>query len=359
MNTLLLTCGTLESGGAERVISILSSPFADHFGKVWIATWREAPIFYSFDPRVTVISLPKVAQSDRIVKKGMAFRKMVKNLRPSIVLSFLSPFNMLTLVFLKDVHVIKVVAERNDPRFIKGGVIMRAIRNMLYKQADGILCQTQFIKKCFPKRLQSKICIIYNPVFLDQCLVGKALGAKKLNRIVAVGRLHPQKNHKMLIDAFAKFSEKYPDYTLIIYGKGELRDDILNYIGNIGMASRIFLPGEDKDVQWHITKAQMFVMTSFFEGMPNALIEAMCLGLPCVSTKVSGAIDLIKSGENGILVDTTVEAISKAMEDIASDSIAMKRLGKNAAILYNELKVENISAQWIACLDSFVKDLKE
>lgn len=358
MKTLLLTCGTLESGGAERVISILSSPFADHFDKVWIVTWREAPVFYSFDPRITIISLPKVAKSERIMKKGMAFRKIVKNLQPSIVLSFLSPFNMLTLVFLKGIFVVKVVAERNDPRFIKGGLIMRIIRNKLYKQADGILCQTQFIKECFPKRLQSKIRIIYNPAFLNRCLVGKALEARKLNRIVAVGRLHPQKNHKMLIDAFADFFKKYPDYTLTIYGKGELRDEMLNYIRNIGMASQIFLPGEDKDVQCHITDAQMFVMTSFFEGMPNALIEAMCLGLPCVSTKVSGAIDLIKSGENGILVDTTVDAISKAMENIASDSITMERLGENAATLYNELKVENISAQWIGYLDSFVRNMK-
>lgn len=356
MKTLLLTCGTLESGGAERVISILSSPFADHFDKVWIVTWREAPVFYSFDPRITIISLPKVAKSEQIMKKGMAFRKIVKNLQPSIVLSFLAPFNMLTLVFLKGIFVVKIVAERNDPRFIKGGLIMRIIRNNLYKQADGILCQTQFIKKCFSKHLQSNISIIYNPTFLKPELVGKALGSKKLNKIVSVGRLHPQKNQKMLIDAFVEFIKKYPDYTLTIYGKGELKDELLDYIHKIGMSSRIFLPGEDNDVQRHITDAQMFVMTSFFEGMPNALIEAMCLGLPCVSTKVSGATDLIKSGENGILVDTTVNAISQAMIDTASDSVVMERLGENGVTLYNKLKVETISVQWINYLDSFLEN---
>ena len=162
--------------------------------------------------------------------------------------------------------------------------------------------------------------VIYNPIFLPKEYVGKAIGTEKKNRIVSVARITKQKNPEMLIRAFKKFYIKHSDYTLTMYGNGEDRDYVLDLINKEGLSSCVFLPGAKNNIWDEIADAKCFVMTSWYEGMPNALLEALCLGLPCVSTKVSGAVDLINNGENGILIDldddeSFAEALSQVIDN--------------------------------------------
>lgn len=352
---LLLVCGTLESGGAERVISILSTPFADNFNEVTILMWREAPVFYDIDRRIKLISLPKLANSDNSFKKIAAFRHFVKKYRPCIILSFLTLFNLLTLLSLSGIKIPIIVAERNDPKFIKGGKLVKVFRDLLYRRAKGVLCQTESIKKYFRGCLSGKTYVIYNPVILSQDMIGCALNTKKINRIVSVGRLHPQKNHKLLIDAFKIFHNSHPDYTLTIYGKGELKATLNEYIDNIGMSDYIELAGEKENVKELILNSKIFVMTSCYEGMPNALIEAMCLGLPCISTRVSGAEDLISNGVNGLLVNNDSKEISEKISVIADNEEFARKIGNEAIKLYDLLKVQNISGIWIKYINSKIR----
>ena len=95
----------------------------------------------------------------------------------------------------------------------------------------------------------------------------------------------------------------------------------------------------------------MFVLTSEYEGMSNSLIEAMCLGLPCISTKVSGATDLIQSGDNGVLIDIDdTQGLLIAMTEIADNPVYAKIIGENATQIYQILKSEVISKHWVSCL---------
>ena len=298
------------------------------------------------------MNLTDMADSDHKVKKGLVLRKYVKKMRPDIVLSFLTPFNMLTLTFLYRLTIPIIVAERNDPRFIKGGKVISFIRNCLYRTASGILCQTHTMKECFPPLFRGKIHVIYNPIVLHENLQGTALYTAKRTRIVTVGRLRPQKGHKLLIDSFRIFHDTYPDYTLTIYGDGYLYGSTKEYIAEIGLEHCIELAGTCKNVHGLITDAKLFIMTSVYEGMSNALIEAMCLGLPCISTKVSGAMDLIKTGYNGILVDSNTTSIVQSMKSIVDNPAFAENLGRNAALLYNQLNVDLISNEWISYLDS-------
>ena len=161
----------------------------------------------------------------------------------------------------------------------------------------------------------------------------------------------PQKNHNILIRAFAIFSKNHPDYTLTIYGNGPQRDELLQLADSLGILDKVSLPGASKTIHEDILDADMMCLVSQREGMSNAMIEAMCLGLPCICTKVSGAIDLIKDGENGILVDIgDVDGLVEKMNFVADNTKKAKEIGENASQLYKLLNKEKIYKEWIDIL---------
>ena len=357
MSKLLVSCGTLCSGGAERVLSVLSTPFAKNYDEVIYLTWIDQPDFYTLDLRVKRICVEKECGSTFLPKKAFWFRNYVKKEKPSLVLSFLEPFNVMICFTLIGIDVPVVVANRNDPRYVWGDFIHRNLRALAYRKAVGNLSQTEDNKNYFTASLLEKGYVIYNPIFLPKEYVGNAINTKKKNRIVSVARITKQKNPEMLIRAFKKFHLKHPEYTLTMYGDGEDRDYVLDLIEIEGLSSYISLPGAKRNIWDEIVDARCFVMTSWYEGMPNALLEAMCLGLPCVSTKVSGAVDLIKNGENGILVDLDDDdAFSEALCKIVDDKDYALSLGCKAIDIYDQLTVDVISKQWIEYLNRVLEN---
>lgn len=176
----------------------------------------------------------------------------------------------------------------------------------------------------------------------------------KKDRIVIVGRLHPQKNHKLAIDAFGLFLKKHPSYSLSIYGEGPLKNEIQSYIDSKNLSESVMLEGASSDVMTQILDAKIFLLTSNFEGMPNALIEAMCLGMPCVSTPVSGAVDLIENGKNGVIVPPVFSDIAVVLDELVEDEEMCFKLGVNASEIYNKLKIEIISKEWINYFNSMI-----
>lgn len=160
----------------------------------------------------------------------------------------------------------------------------------------------------------------------------------------------------MLISAFSKFSKSHPDYKLLIWGEGDERGELENQINELSLEQKVLLPGVSENIFQELSKGEIFVLSSNFEGMPNTLIEAMCLGLPCISTKVSGATDLIKDGVNGLLIEINAEnQLIMAMEKLTGDDSLRKEIGENASKIYDELNVEVISNKWIKYIENFVK----
>lgn len=211
--------------------------------------------------------------------------------------------------------------------------------------------QTESNKSYFSKKIQSKIEVIYNPIVMEKDYIGCALNQYKNKRIVTVARLEPQKRQHILISAFAIFLKSHPGYTLTFYGVGSLKEKLEMQAEELGVSSNVFFPGRTNTVYDSIKDADMFVMTSAFEGMSNSLIEALCLGLPCISTKVSGATDLIKTDVNGILIDVDdTEALVMAMNRIADNTNYSRQLSLHAEETYQLLRADVISNQWINCL---------
>ena len=348
---LLATIGALSAGGAERVLSILSKSFADEFEEVHYVIWHNMPVFYELDPRVQLHVLDNSPDISRRYRDIFPFRRLVKQIKPDIVLSFLTPYNMLTCVACIGLKVKLVVAERNDPMYLKGGNIMRFARNLLYRRADGLLAQTKYSKSCYSGRLNRICTIIPNPVIMNSEYVGRALDSDKKNKIVSVGRLDPQKDQATLITAFSLFLKKHPDWTLEIYGEGPLRQELEAQVHKLSLEGKVLLPGTSYHIWDCMKSARIFVLSSITEGMSNALIEAMCLGLPVISTDVAGSGDLIKSGDNGFIVRIgDYEAIADKMSILANNAQLISDMGEQASTIHERLNINIISQQWVQYL---------
>lgn len=343
---------TLSQGGAERVISLLSGEMAEAGLDVTILLYKDQEPFYTIAPKVKLVYVPRESGSTNLLKNLLWMRTFYRE-NADAVLSFLAPFNILTLLATLGGKQTVIVADRNDPRFIPAKWPIRKLRDFLYRFADGVIVQTKHNLAYFPAAVQKKSTIIYNPVDLGE-KAGLALRSEKKKRIVSVGRLMPQKNQLMLLEAFARVREACPEYSLTICGEGPFRKDLEDRIARLGLTECVHLPGNVKDVHDRIADAELFVMSSNYEGMPNALIEAMCLGLPVISTAVSGATDLIRHGENGLLVNCgDTDALADAMLRLLSEEETRRAFGQEAVKLNDTLKIGDITRQWLDAVERF------
>lgn len=342
--------GTLCDGGAERVVSILSGKMAEKGMLVEIVTYYDKNIFYEIYPKVKITSVERVTGTKNKFKNIIWIRKYFKK-NAKIVISFLAPFNMLAIISTLGTGVPIIVADRNDPTKVPTNKTVRKIRDILYMFADGIVLQTKKNKEYFGKIVQRKSTVIYNPVNMKGS-AGSALHTEKEKKIVSVGRLIPQKNQKILIKAFANVVKEFPDYQLVIYGEGSDRQILEELVKELEIQKNVLMPGSINALHEKMKSAELFVLSSDYEGMPNALIEAMCLGLPVVSTKVSGATDLIQDGKNGFLVDCgNTEQLTEAMLEMLGHPQKMKAYAIENAKLVKRLEVDSIAEEWITFID--------
>lgn len=341
--------GTLGNGGAERVISILTRQMVGMGYPVEIVLYHDSVPFYDIHPDVRITYVEKETRSRNLFKNVVWLRRyFVRN--ADMVISFLAQFNMIALVALFATGIPVIVADRNDPRHMPKQAPIRVARNLLYYLADVVVVQTQHNKAYFSNALQKKCRIIYNPVDLQE-KKGMALRTEKKKRIVSAARLMQQKNQLMLIEAFAQVKKDFPDYTLTIYGEGPFRSVLQKRIDELGLSNSVELPGKVQNIFDCIADADLFVLSSDYEGMPNALIEAMCLGLPVISTRVSGATDLIIDGENGLLADVgDTQQLTDCMKRMLSDPELRQRCAQEAVLINELLDTERITSQWLECM---------
>ncbi len=353
---ITLITGTLKGGGAERVISKISTALSKTFD-IEIVMWYKGEPFYQIPNSITIVSVDEITNKKKPKTKVAAFRKYIKESEPAIIISFMVPFNILTGFCTLGIKVPIIMADRSDPRFAPSSVLLKLIRNFTYSfLADKIVFQTNQNKNYFSSNLIcGKSVVIPNPVFLQKNQIGIALQQPKLKKIVSVGRLIKSKNQKMLIDAFSQLPEKYSDYELVIYGSGPLKEELEKYANDLRLGDRVKLPGVVTNIADHISNAKIFVLTSLYEGMPNALIEAMCLGLPVITTNVSGTSDLIKQGVNGYVIENTEELIQR-IQELLSNEEKLNKLGLEASRLHSTLNIEIISKAWESLISTTIKE---
>ena len=145
----------------------------------------------------------------------------------------------------------------------------------------------------------------------------------------SLGRLHPQKGFSDLLTAFAQVRQRIPSVRLFVAGDGELRDDLEAQARSLGMAAVVTFAGVRADVSEVLAALDVFVLPSLWEGMPNAVLEAMASGLPVVATAVGGTPEVVVDGVTGLLVPPQDPgALAQAIGHLLRDPDLRRRMGR-------------------------------
>lgn len=346
--------GSLRGGGAERVIIQLAKQFAEEGFKTNILTITDDICDYDVPINVALHFIkPSIKiRGFRVFSRMHALRKVSQALGSDVVISFAGANVVTAFAFwLSKTKVI--LSERNDPHTLPQNRFSRSLRDFSYRLADALVFQTKDALAYFSNIKRVKKLIIKNPLGLNIPQDGQRVN----NCFVNVGRLCEQKNQKLLINAFEIVVKKYPTTYLKIYGKGPLKQELENYIVSKELSSHISLCGHSKNLLDEIKNDKFFVLSSDYEGMSNALLEAMALNMTVISTDhpIGGAREVIKNGENGILVPVKdVKALSDAMINCLSDDKMADMLASNAGYVRDELSLKRIANQWLDLLEDIV-----
>lgn len=306
-------------------------------------------------------SPPRVFALRRILQI-IQVKKVIARIKPDVLISFLAYPNIISIISTGGTRIPVIISERGDPYSETGW--FTSIKNFFYNFADGYVFQTQRAKNYYSKKIQEKAIVISNPVVATEN-PAEWSSEDQEDFIVNVGRLElKQKRQDVLISAFSKIAFKHPNLKLVLYGDGTDESKIKKIIADCNLENRVILAGVTHNVYAAIKTAKMFVLTSDYEGIPNALIEAMTVGLPCISTDCSpgGAAELIKNMENGILVKVgDVDELANAMEFVLNYPQKAKEMGQRARKIIDDLDPEAITLQWENFINTSIaaKPLKE
>ncbi len=344
---------SLNRGGSERVIVNLCNECLVKRHKVTIITCLSDDACFKLDGQIVHRKIDKNEiqrkqnKAQRFLRRRKGFEETVKKIHPDIIACFLPEPSFIALSLKKSFQIPLIVSERADPSLEYRALIYRIMIKVLYRNGDGFVFQTEDAKKYFDSGIQLKSVIIPNSLSPD-AMRTPYMGERN-KEIVAVGRLVSEKNYPMLFHAFQKIADDFPDYVLRIYGEGELYSDLEHLIAALGLKERIFLMGRKDHIFDLISQSALFVLSSAHEGMPNALMEAMALGLPVISTDCpcGGPRSLIRNGYNGILVENdNAEVMADGMRQILSDLDFAEELARNARGIAQMLNPEKINKQW-------------
>lgn len=332
--------------GAERVIAHIANTYAERGYKVDIIVLLLNDVGYELHPNVKIVSFVKPnGKSWRNIGYWIkSIRRHIIETNPSHIISFSMYVNIFTLIACIGLKKDILISERNDPSSDGRGFIDKVLTKILYNKANKIVFQTKRAQSCFSKIIRKKSLIIGNPISVTDIATDE-----KSNKIVTVGRLEPQKNQALLLRAFSKILPKYPNLILEIYGKGALLQELEDLASSLSIKNNVHFMGNVTNIHERIKDSKAFILSSDFEGLSNALLEAMMMGLPVVSTKCAGSDEVIRDGINGILTDLrNVEQLSQGIIAILSDTMYAKKIGYNARESVKKFQTDIVINQWLS-----------
>lgn len=299
-------------------------------------------------------------EDSNFITQLKALRNIIKTVNADCCISFLLDANLLNTLACIGTKTKSIICERNDP--FKPKYYKLHFTKWIFRWADGAVFQLPKVKE-FYNMIKGETAIIPNPVprNTDDKIIEPF--EKRLNKIVTLGRLDvAQKRHDILIKAFVDFHKKYLDYELEIYGDGHKGDVeyLERLIETLNAKSFIHLKGITNEPKTVLSESKFFVLSSDFEGIPNALIEAMTIGLPCISTdcRPGGAALLINNNKNAIIIPPhDIEKLLEAMLYVASHPIEADEMGRQAKLISEEFSEDIIIQKWITYLNNFNSEL--
>ncbi len=355
---------SMASGGAERATAALANEMNKKGQIVEIITFNGYDSFYTLNEGVRHVNMDLIPLRSSPLQKikdcidrMFTIRKEIKSRDLDVIVcmnSVIAGYGVFSTAFTKTKT---VGAERNNPYKYFSGRILSIVKRICAFLSDGYIFQTKAASEYFLPSVQKKGAVIPNAVFNP--LVNEIEPTDQKQKIIySVGRFVKEKRFDCLIDAFDIVSRKHPDYKLIIFGEGKLRDELEHRIDVLSLTDKVLLPGNNPEALRFISKGSVYVLCSEFEGMPNALMEAMAVGVPCVSARCQmGPEELIENGENGLLVSDccSPEELADGILKVIENPELSQTLSSNSIKIKETHSLSNITDQWIDYLQSIRK----
>jgi GalNAc-alpha-(1->4)-GalNAc-alpha-(1->3)-diNAcBac-PP-undecaprenol alpha-1,4-N-acetyl-D-galactosaminyltransferase len=366
---ITLVISSVGGGGAEGVLTRMANYWAERAHKVMLITVGSAkdddPL--QLHPEIRRIFLGLMGDSPHVVaawwnnfRRLTRLRQAIKVSHPDVVLSFIDRTNVLTLAASLGLGIPVIVSERNDPRHHDIGTVWARLRHLLYPQAAAVVVQTDGVRIWAERFLKShRVHVIPNAVSVPD---GVRKGRTEIKppgwKVAAMARLQPQKGLDILLKAFAQCARKHADWSLIIVGEGGERKRLEALAIELGIANRVSMPGRMRYPWRTLCGTDLFVLSSNYEGFPNALMEAMACGLPAISTDCpSGPREIIRDGVDGLLVPPNdVAGLAGAMDRLMADPTERQRFGARAPEVVERFSRDKIMSLWDELLSRISRD---
>lgn len=356
MAKILFLTSTLGYGGATKIMVKIAN-YMSRFHETMILCYGDKTVFYDIDEKVNVLWCAKTrckVRKLRVIAQMLLVRKALHRLNPDLVVAFGNTEKLFAIVSSVGRRTKAVISERQDPyNYVPG---KKNHMHMRYRLADGCVFQTDGAAKYFPKSVQDKSIVIPNFIEIHET---KPEDNNIKNKLIAYSARFElrQKRQDIMVEAFSLVHKIHPEYKLCFYGDGPDQEKVREQVNKLGLSSFVVFAGQTKNIIENLKKSEIFVLTSDYEGIPNALMEAMAVGLPVVSTDCSpgGARLLIKDGENGLLVPTgDPVSISDAICRFIENPEFARQCGENAREIIYKYSPDKILNMWKVYLESFL-----
>ena len=362
MKRILILIPRMGGGGAERVVSIIANSLSEKY-MVQITTLVSDESFYHLNSTVRLTSakysINRTNKITRLMSMGCNFissvfftRKTIKEFKPDIVFSLLEEMDIVTYLAIRGLKGFKwICSERNDPH--QRNAKLQHFLERIYQKCDVLVCQSQTVANYYS--MVNRKAVIPNPVDFENYPERVQEGVPP--KIVAVGRLVPQKNVEMLIDAFSMIAPDYPNATVTVYGEGPEREKLEALISKKKLKGRVSLPGANRNVLEAVRDAAIFAFPTNYEGFPNVLVEAIAMGIPVVSTNfATGIAKEIVNEDVGIVVpcgDTS--RFAQAIADLLSNHEKRIHIRSVSRRAVEPFAVEKVINMWDCLFNQLVE----
>lgn len=359
---ILFLIHSLGGGGAERVTANLANHWAQTGWTVTIVTMAmQSGDVYELNPRVRRIALDLARDSNSLMeglwtnmRRLAAVRRTLRQEKPDVALGIMSTASCLLALTGQVKGCVRIGTERSYPPMLPLEYIWEKVRRKAYGNLDAVVALTSEGATWIKANTNAKaVSVIYNPVpvplpTVNPVLPPEAVLDRTRKALLAVGSLTLPKAFDRLIHAFAKLAPEFPEWDLAIVGEGPLRPALTALSQKLGLDRRLHLVGRAGNIaDWYLA-ADLFVLTSHFEGFPNVLAEAMAHGLSAVSVDCdTGPRDIISDGIDGLLVaQDNHDALVMALRKMMGDDALRDEMGICAAKIRDRLSVEKVAARW-------------
>lgn len=349
MKIAILTTG-FGYGGAERVAVALANWLSSKNVNVSLISIVKSEMpNYSYDSKLNFCINEEASNGGlkALLQRKRYVSMKLKEIQPDIIFSMFISCTILALPYRffspKKKKAKLIVSERNNPYVIYNKLTKLIVKFTSYF-VDGYVFQTERVKKFFPNKIVKKGTVIHNPISNDLINDIKYIPFIKRKKIItAVGRLSEQKDYYTMIMAFEIIAREKPDYKLVIFGDGELKEKLISFAESLGLKDKIEFMGNKKDAIVTVSESMCYILSSKYEGMPNSLLEAMAVGTPSVSTNCDfGPADLINDGVNGYLVEPgDAEMMANKVIKILDSEETWKKISKKSLEILKDHSVDS------------------